>query len=147
MIPEALAGGMQAIQQAVNDQGTFGEYVRGVISSKALVQFWVLMLFGFVGVLANYAYKWLRDEIMGSLWAYLARQHPKRTLLSFATFAGYALATVLSPALDGAGWGVVVNLGLTTGFAIDALINKADRQVWTDEQRAEREAKRRAEHQ
>ena len=40
--------------------------------------------------------------------------------------------------LDGAGWGVVINMGLTTGFAVDALINKADRQMWTEEERTVR---------
>lgn len=137
MIGEAIAGGIEAVQTAINDHGTFGEYLRAVLVSRPMAQFWVLVLFGTVGMAGNYLWKWLRDEITGSLWNYLTRQYPKRTALAYATFIGYAATTVLSPVLDGAGWGVVVNLGLTTGFAIDALVNKSDRQVWTAQERAD----------
>ena len=129
------------MQQVAAQDGSFGDYVRHALGSREFVQFWVLAGAGCFGIAANYAYKWLRDEIRGSLWQYLTLQHPKRTLLSFATFFGYACATILSPVLDGAGWGVVINMGLTTGFAIDALVNKADRQAWTEEERAKRAEK------
>lgn len=138
MIAEAFAGGVATMQAAINDQGSFTEYVRSILRSRELVQLGVLMFFGSLGMVANYTYKWLRDELSGSLWHYAVTSHPRRTALSIVTFAGYAVTTVLSPVLDGAGWGVVVNLGLTTGFAIDALVNKADRQAWTDEDRAKR---------
>jgi len=131
MIIEAIA----AVQEGIREQGSFGDYVRDILRSRDLVKFWVLLGSGFVGMLANYLFKWLRDEIAGSLWFYLASSHPKRTMLAVATLVGYAGATMVSPALDGAGWSVVINLGLTTGFAIDALINKAERKVWSDEQR------------
>lgn len=138
MISEAWAGAAQMAQQTINDQGTFGDYVRQVRDSRELVQLLVLLGAGTVGMLANYTYKWLRDEIRGSLWHYLVEAHPRRTMLSFVVFGGYALTTVISPVLDGAGWGVVINMGLTTGFAIDALVNKADRHVWTNEERTVR---------
>lgn len=139
MIREALAGAAAVVQKSIDDDGSFGDYVRAVYDSRAFIQFWVLCLFGFIGMTANYTYKWLSDEIKGSLWYYMVGSRPRRTLLALATFAGYALTTVISPVLDGAGWSVVVNLGLTTGFAVDALVNKADRQVWTDEERAKRD--------
>lgn len=139
MIAEALAGAAAVVQQTINDQGDFSDYVRAIFYSRDMVKFLVLLGFGCVGMIANYVYKWLRDEINGSLAHYLVGSHPRRTLLALATLCGYALTTVISPVLDGAGWGVVINMGLTTGFAIDALVNKADRQVWTDEQRAKRD--------
>lgn len=138
MFGDALAGGIEAVQTAINDHGTFGEYLRAVLVSRPMAQFGVLVLFGTLGMAANYLWKWLRDEITGSLWAYLTKQYPKRTALAYATFIGYAVTTVLSPVLDGAGWGVVINLGLTTGFAIDALVNKSKAKVWTDEEREAR---------
>ena len=91
---------------------------------------------GLAGASANYLYKWMRDEITGSLIVYVTEQYPKRTMLALATYFSYCVATVLSPVLDGAGWGVVLNMGFTTGFAIDALVNKAERKEWTPEERA-----------
>lgn len=135
MISEAIAGSIELAQATLNDRGSFTEYMRAILASRELAQFGVLVLFGTLGMAGNYLWKWLRDEIAGSLWAYVVHQYPKRTALAFATILGYAATTVLSPVLDGAGWGVVVNMGLTTGFAIDALVNKSNRQPWTEEQR------------
>jgi len=135
MIASALAGGVELVQTAINDRGSFGEYVRAILHSRELVQFLVLLGAGLCGAAANYLYKWLRDEITGSLIEYVTKQYPKRTLLALATYFGYCVATVLSPVLDGAGWGVVLNMGFTTGFAIDALVNKSERKAWTDAER------------
>jgi len=134
MITEVLAGGVQMVQQTIQDQGTFGEYIRAVLRSKALTQFGVLMLFGLIGIIANWLAKWMFDQIEGSLFDYLFRHYPKRTASAFAVFTAYALFTAVT-SLDGAGWSIVVNLGLTTGFAIDALVNKAKRAVWTEDER------------
>ena len=141
MIREAVAGGVAVMQAAINDGGSFSDYVRSVLGSREQVQFWVLLGAGSIGMFANWLYKWMRDEIRGSLFDYLLHQYPKRTALAFATFASYAVATVLSPVLDGAGWGVVINMGFTTGFAIDALVNKSDRQAWTEEERKQQGTK------
>lgn len=141
MIAEAIAGGIQQAQQQLAEHGSIMQYLRSLWSSRELVQLLVLIVAGTLGMMANYTYKWLRDEIQGSLWFYIAGSYPRRTALAFITFCGYAITTVMSPMLDDAGWSVVINLGLTTGFAIDALINKADRQAWTDEDRARRAQK------
>lgn len=138
MISQALAGGIELAQATLNDRGTFTDYVRAILGSRELVQFGVLLGAGVAGGSANYLYKWLRDEITGSLWAYVTEQYPKRTLLAIATYVSYCVATVLSPVLDGAGWGVVINMGFTTGFAIDALVNKSERKEWSAAERTAR---------
>ena len=138
MIAEAIAGGIEVAQAVLNDKGTFTDYVLAIMGSRELVQFGVLLGAGLAGGATNYLYKWVRDEITGSLWAYVTEQYPKRTLLALMTYVGYCVATVLSPVLDGAGWGVVINMGFTTGFAIDALVNKSERKEWSAQERAVR---------
>ena len=140
MISEAFAG-TEAIAQhiaAINDKGSFTEFARGVLDSRELVQFFVLLGAGFCGATANYLYKWMRDEITGSLIDYVFKQYPKRTLLALATYFSYCVTITLSPMLDGSGWSAVINLGFTTGFAIDALVNKSGRKEWSAEERAVR---------
>jgi hypothetical protein len=101
--------------------------VKDVVHSARFVQFWVLLGFGILGMVSHYTYKWLTDEIKGCLYSYLFECYPKRTALAFFTLLGWAFVTALSTnVLD---WGLVINVGLSTGFAIDALINKAKRAV------------------
>lgn len=137
MIETAVA----AMQQALPEDGDFGTYVRAVLHSRAMVQLWVLLGSGMLGMAGNYLFKYLRDDIRGSLWNYLFRDHPKSTALAALVLAGWAVTAVTSGLVQTAGWTVVINLGLTTGFAIDALVNKANQAVWTDEERAEHAAK------
>jgi len=132
MIGEALA----AVQQSLPEQGDFTNYVQAVWRSRELVQMWVLLSSGVLGMAGNYLFKFLRDDIRGSLCNYLFRDHPKSTALAFFVLCGWALTATVGGLVQGAGWTAVINLGLTTGFAIDALVNKANQAVWTPEERA-----------
>lgn len=99
-------------------------------------QFYALMLSGFVGMAAHYLNKWATGQIEGNLWNYLFNDHARSTVLSVTAYIGFALTTVTSGALDGAGWFTALWMGATTGFAIDSIANKGTRPAWTDEQRA-----------
>lgn len=130
LIAEALA----AIALPV--KGTFVDYLRAMIGSTMAAQWMVLVIAGFLGVCANYAYKWLTEQIAGSLWTYLFTEYPRRTALAFATFLGWAVLAISTGLVhDAMPWGTLINLGLTTGFAIDALVNKTRRAQWSDEER------------
>lgn len=118
-------------------KGTFFEYVRAMLGSTMVAQWAVLAFAGVLGVCANYVYKYLTEQIGGSLWAYLFTEYPRRTALAFATYLGWAVFAISTGLVhDAMPWGTLINLGLTTGFAIDALVNKARRAQWTDEERA-----------
>lgn len=122
----------QAQARALKEDGTFRQYVSSFAGSPQLGHFGVLLGFGLAGVLANWFWKWTTDQIKGSLLHYLVRDTPKRTLASVCCIAGWALWAT-DPALT---WTQTINLALTTGFAIDVLVNKATRAEWTPEERA-----------
>ncbi len=136
MIGEALAA-VQTALPGVNETGSFGDYVNTLVASKAFAQFWVLLVAGYLGVVANYMWKWATDTIQGSLWRYLVKDHPKNTVLSVMAISGWVLMA-MSQIEQSTAWGLLINIGLTTGFAVDVLVNKAqsaNRQQWTAEER------------
>lgn len=117
-----------------------------------------LLISGTLGLIANWAVRFARGEV-GSLGNYLFKTNVRRTLLSVLTLFGTLLSSVVSgvfftdasaalgemaqcaqsvPHADKAfvGWINVLWVGATTGFGIDAIINKGEREVWTPEQRA-----------
>lgn len=129
--------GFAYAQAGINESGTFAEYVRTALSSKRMVQLCVLAGFGLAGIAANWFWKWLTDQISGSLWHYLFLDHPKRTLASLAAYTGWVFGVAFPSEMvtDASTWTAVINLALTTGFAIDVVANKASRAEWTPEQR------------
>lgn len=103
--------------------------------------FYALILSGTLGMIANYAVKWAKDELNGTLWNYLFRENYKRTALSFFTYVGATVAAVSANIFTtdaGAfvGWATVLWFGVSNGFAVDAIANKGSRPKWNDEQRA-----------
>lgn len=118
------------------EEGTFHAYLWAVIHSREFVQFWVLMVCGFLGVVANYLWKWANDQIKGSIVKYLFTDYPKRTLLSFMAMTGWSFVAMTSMVTPNLAWSILINMGVTTGFAVDAVINKANRAQWTEEERA-----------
>lgn len=113
----------QSLAAAANldERGTFRDYVLSLWHSPELGHFGVLLAFGAVGVCGHYYWRWVTNQITGSLWMYLFRDHPKRTLASFSCIAGWAVWAV-DPALT---WSQTINLALSTGFAVDVIVNKA----------------------
>lgn len=123
----------------VSEQGSFHEYLRTLWDSRRPAQVGVLLGFGLLGIAANYFYKWLTRQSNGSLWHYLAVDNPRRTLASFAAYAGWIFGVAFPSDMvtDATTWTAIINLALTTGFAIDVVANKSTRAAWTP---AEREA-------
>lgn len=137
MIIEAMTG-IAALPQGLPEQGALFDYVKAVFHSKELIQFGTLAVTSLLGMTGNYIYKWLRDEVRGSLYMYMFGSYPRRALLAIGAVISWALFVTGTSITDGAGWSALINLGLTTGFAFDAILNKADKVVWTEEERAER---------
>lgn len=101
---------------------------------------YALVLSGIVGMFVNYAQRWARKEIDGGLLAYLFEAHLRGTLLSFfgAMSAGIAAITANVFVTDGGtfvGWGTVLWMGVTNGFAADAIANRGERKEWTEAER------------
>jgi hypothetical protein len=114
-------------------------YIQSLPSSMEMQILAGLGLSGTLGMLANWLTKWARNEV-GCLRDYIVST-PRRTVLSLLTFAGAALTTLgtgIFFAGDGhfVGWLNVLWIGATTGFGIDAVVNKAEREQWTEAQRA-----------
>lgn len=117
-------------------KGTFFEYARAMLGSTMAAQWAVLVAAGVLGVCGNYAFKWMNNEIGGSLWTYLFVDYPRRTMLSFAVYLGWTFTAITTGLVtDAMPWGAVIQSGLSVGFMIDALVNKAKRAQWTEEER------------
>lgn len=106
--------------------------------------FYGLMLAGSLGMIANYIVRWARNEIAGSLLAYLIEQNPRGTVLSLCTYTGVAIGAIATgaftagPSATFVGWGWVLWMGATNGFMIDNIANAGRRAVWTPEKRAQK---------
>ena len=92
-----------------------------------------MILSGLLGMLANYTVKWAKNEIAGCLGDYLIRSHLRATVLSFTIMVGSAITAIAAgmfTTAEGAfvGWGTVLWLGVTNGFAVDAIANKGHRE-------------------
>ena len=104
-------------------------------------QIWYgLLLSGAVGIMAHYFHKWASDEIAGSLFDYLFRQHPKKTILSLSAYVAWTLSLVGTGIFqtgsgEFVGWSIVLILGLTNGYGVDSLANRGGRAVWDAETR------------
>lgn len=101
-----------------------------------------LMMAGTVGMFCHYALKWARGEIKGGLLCYFADNF-RSTVLSFFTYVGVAITAIGGGAfLDAGGvfigWKMVLWMGISNGFTIDAVVNRTTRAIWS---RAERDAK------
>ncbi len=101
-----------------------------------------LMLAGTVGMIAHYALKWARGEIKGSLFCYLADNF-RSTVLSFFTYVGIAVTAIAGGAFVDAiggfvGWKLVLWMGISNGFTIDAVVNRTTRAIWSPMERHEK---------
>lgn len=131
-----------AYAQGINETGSFSDYVRTVLTSRRMAQLVVMVGFGLLGIAANWFWKWVTNQIEGSLWRYLVIDHPKRTLASLAAYVGWVFGVAFPSEMvtDLSAWTAVINLALTTGFAIDVVANKSTRAEWTPAERAAKAA-------
>lgn len=121
--------------------GDLGTFLKGLPATQEAQIFYALMGAGSAGMAANWVTRWTRGEI-GNLFQYLFNQNARATVGSFLTFAGTGMAAIYAHAFNVGpdslfvGWGMVLWLGAVNGFAIDNIVNKGQRPVWTAEQRA-----------
>ena len=100
-----------------------------------------LLVAGALGMIANYVVKWARGEIAGNLFCYLFVTNVRGTLLAYITYIGAMITAIAMDSFSGAnggfvGWRVVLWFGIVNGFAADAILNKGEKPVWSDEKRA-----------
>lgn len=126
----------KSVQQVVaGGQPSLWDFLSQLPATIEAQQLYGLIISGLLGISANWVVKWARNEIEGNLFDYLLRDHPRNTVLSLASYVGFALATITAGALNGSGWFTVLWLGVTTGFSVDAISNKGKRSEWSEEQR------------
>lgn len=93
---------------------------------------WMLMLAGVAGSIASYIFKWANGYTNVSFIDYFFRSNARRTVLAgiafFTTiFSGTALGAFVTPDGVFVGWLNVLWVGVSTGFTVDAAVNKAAR--------------------
>lgn len=93
--------------------------------------FYALLLSGSIGIIAHYFRQWYSGKIEGSLFEYLFKQEPRRTIAAFAVYVGWVLSLLgtgvfTTSSGEFVGWGIVLIMGLTNGYSIDSLTNKAN---------------------
>lgn len=108
------------------------KFLSAAPGSLELQIFYVIVIGGFAGVFVNYAVKWMKKEIAGSLGAYLFVDNVRGTLLSWTTTIGAGVAGITSGMFetpDGTfiGWFRVLVLCFGNGFFWDAVINKGQK--------------------
>ena len=139
---------------------TLWQYLTHLGGSFEAQVFYALMLSGVVGMCANWLVRWTKNEV-GCFVDYMFINNFKRTPLSILMFTGTALTAVMSGVFNGGtlafvtadpcangitppntevfvGWLNVLWIGATTGFGIDATVNKGVREVWTEGERKRR---------
>lgn len=99
-----------------------------------------LLAAGAVGMIANYVVRWARNEIEGNLFCYLFVTHARGTLLAYFTYISAMIAAISMNSFTGenggfVGWRVVLWFGIMNGFAADAILNKGQKPVWSEEKR------------
>lgn len=105
--------------------------------------FWTMLGFGVLGVLANYTFKYLRDEIAGNPFIYLFQQNFKRTALAFSSFVTAVFGMLQTNMFihDGVfiGWSATILIAISAGMNFDAYINKGERKEWSNKERDAKE--------
>lgn len=107
--------------------------------------FYMLVLFGIAGAVANYVVRWAKGEIQGSLFAYMFTDSPRRSVLAVIALVAeligeQAAGLFMTADAKFVGWALVIAAGMKTGFLIDNIVNKASRPEWTPAQRKEANA-------
>lgn len=125
-------GDAPSVQQlmAAAPQQSLWQFLRALPSSMEAQVFAALLFSGVLGMVAHYFRKWLSGEISGSLIDYLFIQYPRRTAGSFCAYIGWIVSLVgtgvfTTSSGEFVGWGIVLLMGLSNGYSVDSLANKA----------------------
>lgn len=132
---------IEQIKQQAPTSESLWQFLAQIPSSMEGQIFLGLLIAGILGMAGNYTVKWAKGEIAGSLWRYLFCTNVRSTMLSLTSYVGLMVTSIVAGIFTGehggfVGWTNVFWFGLTNGFAVDAIANKGDRPVWTEEQRS-----------
>lgn len=136
---------LEQIKAATPPSESLWHFIARIPESMEAQIFVMLLVAGLLGMIANYAVKWARSEIAGSLHKYLFETNVRGTMLSLFSYIGLMVTSIVGGIFTGdqggfVGWTNVLWFGLTNGFAVDAIANKGERPIWTDEQRSKANA-------
>lgn len=128
----AIGGNMDETQKMGEIKGgseSLWEFAHRAPAAFEAQIFYAVLIFGGLGMLANYAVKWMRREIEGSLIVYLFRNF-RSTALAFSTTMGVGIAAITSGVFETSdgmfvGWFNVMWTSLMNGFMWDAALNRS----------------------
>lgn len=156
LLDSAVALAAELLQQGKDLAPTIAEqqpeslwqFLQALPKSREAELFWGLMIGGTIGMIGHYVLKWTRNEIVENLFVYLWI-NKRSTLYSFFSYVGVAIAAIGSNAFTVdvlvlgikkqvfVGWKVVLWMGVTNGFTIDAIVNRTKRAEWDWNKRLE----------
>jgi len=84
----------------------------------------LFVMIGIAGAIANWMKMWIRRQIVGSLTAYLFRDHPRDTINAMFVLVGVACTAWLTGNLDTIELRPLIMNAFLAGFAVDSTINK-----------------------
>lgn len=120
---------------------TLWDFLQLLPASFEAQVFYGMMLAGTLGMGMNWFVKWLRGELPCFV-TYMFKSSVKRTILAVLTLAGTVMTAISTDIFVAdqvfVGWLNVLWSGATTGFAVDATLNKGTREEWTPEERERR---------
>jgi hypothetical protein len=108
---------------------SLSDFLMALPASMEAQIFYAIVLAGVLGVFFNYAVKWMKKEIAGSLTAYLFHDNVRATLLSVCSTVGAGVVGITSGMFetpDGSfiGWFRTLVLAFGNGFFWDAVVNR-----------------------
>lgn len=113
-----------------NTPESLTSFLAGLPGTFEAQLFYAVVIFGLLGMLANYTRRWLQDDTGGwHFFAYLFREYPKRTMLSIFTTLATGVGMIASGVFETAtgefvGWMNVIVVTFNNGFTFDAITNK-----------------------
>lgn len=95
-----------------------------VLAHGEVFGLFICTIVGLLGVFAHWFKKWYKDEITGSLWAYLFHDHIKQTVASVMGFNTAFYGAWFTGAFDGFTTRALLVAAFTAGYMFDSAFNK-----------------------
>jgi len=111
------------------------------LPSTMEAQIWyALLLGGAIGMIGHYIRGRSTGNLSGSPIDYFVRDNPWRSIATAGAVAAELFAEIGTGIFTTStgqfvGWGIVLMMGLKSGYSIDSLVNKGTRAVWTEKKR------------
>lgn len=120
---------MQAQKMAAAREESLWHFLQALPTTFEMQIVYAILVSGLLGLFFCYAVKWMRKEIVGSLWAYLFHDNVRGTLLSFTLTVGIGVAGIASGMFEEGngefiGWWKTLVLAFGNGYFWDSVANK-----------------------